>query len=147
MGQTATNVTLYDCDGNPVELHSLCRHRVAHVYTFAEWCPSCRTFVRDQLEVKHGQYAAMGDLATWVVVTAVTSGALDATGCRRIRDSYGIDTPGITVLFDPAGQTNSVLGMFPNANDLVMARHNRVVINARYSGEIGLQQAFASTTP
>jgi hypothetical protein len=150
-GQTATNITLFDCDGNPVQLHSLCGRRVSYVYTFAEWCPNCRTFVREQIENEHVAYSAMGDLATWIVVTAVSGGgSVDAAACQRIRDQYAIDTPGVTVLFDPTGETNSVLGMRVNTADMVMKPNNEIVINGPWAWSTvadGLNRAFSETSP
>lgn len=150
-GETATDITLFDCDGNAVQLHSLCGRRVSYVYTFAEWCPNCRTFVREQIENEHVRYSAMGDLATWIVLTAVSGGGtVDAAACSRIRDQYAIDTPGVTVLFDPTGETNSVLGMRVNTADMVMKPNNEIVINGPWAWitvEGGLNRAFNETSP
>ncbi len=150
-GNIASNLTLMDCDGNAVELDSLCGRRVSYVYTFAEWCPNCRTFVRDQIEREHSRFAAMGELETWIVITAASGGrAVDTATCNRIIAEYGIDTPGVRVLIDPTGQTNSVLGMRTNTADMVMKRGNEIEINGPWAWitvEGGLQRAFAATTP
>lgn len=129
----------------------MCGQRVTYLYNFAEWCPPCRAFVRDEIENAHLSHASSGDISTYVVLTATSGGgAVNNASCQRLRDQYGIDTPGVTMLQDPNGEMNSVLGMRTNMASLVMKRNNEIMLSGPWgwstvSREIG--NAFSQTTP
>lgn len=152
-GQTAPNITLYDCDGTPVELHSLCGRRAALVYSFAEWCPGCREVLRDKIVPGHPELREEGDLSTWVVLSEdETRGEVpvDAEACRRIRDQFGVVGDDIQMLYDPTNQMRDVLGMRIFEAALVMKRGARIITNrpsfwSTMAMSIGI--AFDETNP
>lgn len=150
-GDTVSNVTLYDCEGNAVELHSLCARRVSLIYSFAEWCPGCRDVLRDQMLQGHAALSERGDLSTWVVLTATDDGSpVDPTSCQQVQDEFGVNVPGVTMLHDPEGQLNSVLGMRINESALVLKRRSTVVWNRASTWRTMdqfISRAFDETSP
>lgn len=124
------DVTLYDCDGNPLSLHDLCAAPVSVVYTFAAWCPVCRSHLEsgrpNQLLADHES----AGLEEWVVVTQKTDGSnADAQLCALTRDTYSL-TP--KVLFDPDDALRSHVGVQVNSGGLVMTHGGRIELKVGY---------------
>ncbi|MEZ4376253.1 MAG: redoxin family protein [Polyangiaceae bacterium] len=131
VGDVFPDVTLYDCDGNAVSLHDLCEAPVSVVYTFAAWCPVCRSHMEsgrpNQLLAAH---AAEG-LQEWVVVTQKTDGSdADAQLCALTRDTYSL-TP--KVLFDPNDSLRKTVGVQVNSGSLVMTQGGRIELKTQYN--------------
>ncbi|MGE0322770.1 MAG: peroxiredoxin family protein [Polyangiaceae bacterium] len=131
VGDVFPDVTLYDCDGNAVSLHDLCEARVSVVYTFAAWCPVCRSHMEsgrpNQLLAAH---EAQG-LQEWVVVTQKTDGSdADAQLCALTRDTYSL-TP--KVLFDPNDSLRKTVGVQVNSGSLVMTQGGRIELKTQYN--------------
>jgi len=129
-GEVAPDVTLFDCEGNEVSLHdTLCEATVGWVFVFAEWCPPCRSFARDDVESIWQTYREQG-LAGAVVITADASyDAPTAELCAAVRDRYGLTLP---VLFDPTGALPSGLDVAPNAVNVLFTEGVRVEWKGRY---------------
>ena len=133
-GETAPDITLYECDGTPIQLNALCGRRVSLVYNFAAWCPPCREHLRNEMVNEHmGFMAAAGDddFETWVVVEATEDRSPVTPGdCYRTWDEYGlVDVPNLKVVYDPDGVTQSQLGMQENLANFVMTRRRNIVLN------------------
>lgn len=126
-GDLAPNLTLRDCAGQPVELHQLCRHRAAYLYTFAAWCQTCQAAAASGEDEALFEQFRDQDFAMWFVVTGTTSSAPpDAAYCQAVQVQYGLP---MTVLYDAEGVTESVLDMLPNGDDLVLSRGAVVELN------------------
>ncbi|MCB9587231.1 MAG: redoxin family protein [Polyangiaceae bacterium] len=130
VGDVVPDVTLYDCDGNAVSLHDLCDAPVSLVYTFAAWCPVCRSHMEsgrpNQLLAAH---QAEG-FQEWVVVTQKTDGSdADAALCALTRDTYSL-TP--KVLFDPNDSLRKTVGVQVNSGGLVMTQGGRIELKTQY---------------
>ena len=126
------DITLYDCEGNPVALHSLCGTEISYVYTYAHWCPNCISFATNKANDFYAEYQeSVGDFEMYFVITETERRERpDAAFCQRVRDQYGLTMP---VLFDRDGLTNSVLGMRENTADLVMRRGGLIVVNGPWA--------------
>ncbi|MEZ4231145.1 MAG: redoxin domain-containing protein [Polyangiaceae bacterium] len=130
VGDVVPDVTLYDCDGNATSLHDLCEAPVSVVYTFAAWCPVCRSHMEsgrpNQLLEEH---RAAG-LEEWVVVTQKSDGSTaDAELCALTRDTYSL-TP--KVLFDPDDSLRKRVGLQVNSGGLVMSGGGRIELKVGY---------------
>ena len=130
--QYVPNITLYDCDGNPVELHSMCSKQISYLYTFADWCPNCIDFATNRANDFYSHYReTVTDFEMLFVITQTRDVAQPtAASCQEIRERYGLTMP---VLYDPEGVTNSVLGMRVNTADLVMREGGLIVINGPWA--------------
>ena len=127
-GQVAPDVTLYDCDGNPVDLHGLCEREGAFVYTFAGWCPTCKAYASSDKPNEIWNKYREQSFDMYFVVTAPASYDVAPTQdtCAAYRDQYGLK---MKVLFDPDGVTTSKLNMKINSGDLVLTRGAVIDIN------------------
>lgn len=130
--QYAPNVTLYDCAGNPVELHSLCDVDISYVYTFAHWCPNCRTFAMDGANDLYAEYReSIPNFEMFFVITQTqTYQAPTAADCVAIRDQYSLTMP---VLYDRDDVLFSVFGMRRNTADMVIRAGGKIVINGPWA--------------
>lgn len=136
VGDVAPDVTLLDCEGNEVSLHeSLCDGSVGWAFVYAEWCPPCRSFARDDVESIWQSYRDQG-LSGVVVVTADASyDAPTAELCAEVRDRYGLTMP---VLFDPTGALPSGLDVRSNAVNVLFSEGMRIEWKGRYAeSEVG----------
>ncbi|MAQ18129.1 MAG: hypothetical protein CMN30_25450 [Sandaracinus sp.] len=132
VGAVAPDVVLYACDGTEVRLHELCEAPVAWIVEYAEWCPICRTFARDEVERLWQTYAPMG-VQGYVVVSADDShGAPTAELCAEVRDRYGFTIP---VLYDPTGALQSGLDVSSNAVNLLFTEGMRIAWKGRYQDD------------
>lgn len=141
-GDVAANVTLYDCDGNPVELHDLCDLDAAFLYTFAGWCPTCKAFAASgKPNDIHARYENESFEMWFVVTSPATSGMPTQETCANYRDQYGLQ---MNVLYDPEGATQSALEMRVNSGELVLSRGALIEVNTTgvASTEAKLQQIF-----
>jgi len=131
VGDVAPDVTLLDCDGNEVSLHaSLCDGSVGWAFVYAEWCPPCRSFARDDVESIWQSYRDQG-LSGVVVVTADASyDAPTAELCAEVRDRYGLT---MAVLFDPTGALSSGLDVRSNAVNVLFTEGMRIEWKGRYA--------------
>ncbi len=130
VGELAPAVTLYDCDGNAVSLHDLCSAPVSVVYTFAAWCPVCRSHMESgRPNQLLAEYQPAG-LQEWVVVTQKNDGSnADAQLCELTRDTYSL-TP--KVLFDPDDSLRKMVGVQVNSGGLVMTEGGRIELKVGY---------------
>lgn len=133
VGQIAPDVTLYDCDGNAVTLHSLCDTKAAAVYTFAIWCPVCKAHMdKGEPQAFYAQHENE-DFDMFVVVTQDASGATaDESHCKAVRDGYGLKMP---VLVDKNAALSGNLGMSVNSGALALSRGARIELKQAYGFE------------
>lgn len=129
VGDIASDVELYDCDGTAVSLHELCESDVSVVYTFAAWCPVCRSHMEsgrpNQLLDDHPS-----GLTEWVVVTQLSDGSnANAELCSATRDQYSLKG---RVLFDPNDALRSTLGVQVNSGALLLTRGQRIDLKLGY---------------
>lgn len=130
VGDLAPDVTLYDCDGNAVQLHSLCAHQAAAVYTFAIWCPVCKAHMDNgEPQALYAQYQN-DDFDMFVVVTQTATGALpDETHCVATRDAYNLKMP---VLVDKDGALEKTLGLSVNSGALALSHGAKIELLQSY---------------
>lgn len=129
-GAIAPDVELFDCDGAPVALHTLCDHDVTWLFEFADWCPPCRSFASSDAEAVY-QANAERDFEAYFVVSATRDfGAPSQTTCAEIRDRYGLTMP---VLFDPTGALQTGLDIDSNAQNVVFTRGMRIDWVGKYA--------------
>jgi len=130
LGDIAPDVTLLDCAGTEVSLHdALCEAEAGWVFVFAEWCPPCRTFARDDVENIWQSHREQG-LQALVVVTADSSyDAPTAELCAEVQERYGLTMP---VLYDPTGAFASALEVQSNAVDIVFSSGVEIEWKGRY---------------
>ena len=117
VGDVAADAVLFDCDGNEVRLHELCEADVAWIFEFADWCPPCRSFARDDVERIWTTYDPMGVDGYFVISADGDFGAPDQALCNEIRDRYSLSMP---VLFDPTGELQTALGINANAWNVLL---------------------------
>ncbi len=142
-GDVAADAVLFDCDGNEVALHTLCDAEVSWVFEFADWCPPCRGFARDDVQRIWAEYSARGVEGYFVVSADGSFNAPTQSLCNEVRDRYGLTMP---VLFDPTGALQTALGINATAwNSLVQ---NGMVIDwkGKYA-EAEVEGELASRVP
>ena len=131
-GDVAADVVLYDCDDQEVRLHSLCDAEAGWIVEYAEWCPVCRTFARDEVESLWQTYSPLG-VRGYVVVSADASyGAPTAELCREVQARYDFTIP---VLYDPTGALQSGLDVASNAVNVLFTEGMRIAWKGRYEDE------------
>ncbi len=130
MGDIAPDVTLYDCSGAPVQLHSLCAHQAAAVYTFAIWCPVCKAHMENgEPQALYAQYEN-DDFDMFVVVTQTATGSLpNESHCIATRDAYNLKMP---VLYDKDGALSASLGLAVNSGALALSQGARIELKQSY---------------
>ena len=117
VGDIAPDVRLMDCDGVEHSLHELCDRPATWIFEFADWCPPCRAFARDQVNEIYARRSVDG-AAGWMVISAASDGsAPDAALCAEVRDRYSINMP---VLFDPEGRIQSAFNVPSNEINIVL---------------------------
>lgn len=118
-GDVAPDVRLMDCDGVEHSLHELCENDAVWIFEFADWCPPCRSFARNDVNRIYQSYQRPG-FEGWMVISAASDGSLpDATLCEEVRSRYGIDMP---VLYDPNGDLQRQLDVPSNEINIVLRR-------------------------
>lgn len=129
-GDIAPDVMLLDCDDNPVSLHeTLCEAEVGWVFEYAEWCPPCRSFARDDVENIWQAHRDQGLQALVVVSADASYDAPTAELCAEVKDRYGLTMP---VLYDPTGALQEGLDVASNAVDVVFSPGVRIEWKGRY---------------
>lgn len=110
VGDRIGNITLYDCAGTPVTLHSLCETDVVWLWQLAEWCSPCRRFADAAYDDIQSRYETeFGDrFAGLAIITADSELNLPTQAiCEEIRDRYGIEGP---LYFDPTNTFRDLIG-------------------------------------
>ncbi len=131
VGEVAADATAYDCDGNPVTLHSLCDRDVSWVFVYADWCPPCRSFAARSANTIQTTYAD-DDVDGFILISQDSSGSRPTEEvCADIRDRYSLEVP---VLFDRDGSVATALGARPNSYPVVMSQGN-VIEWAQHFGD------------
>ena len=129
VGSVVPNATVMDCDGNDVTLHSLCDGDAVWISMFADWCPPCRSFARDNMETVWQSHRDR--INGLVIVTANMSyGSPTQELCAEIRDRYELTIP---IAFDPTGAAAAALGLSDNAENMVLRRGMEVAWTAKYA--------------
>lgn len=90
-GSTAPDITLYDCEGGSIQSHSTCGTPV-YVYSHSESCGSCIAFAHSEANDVARELQATG-AEYWFIVTIGRGFSPDASDCRRVRESYGLEMP------------------------------------------------------
>jgi len=130
VGDIAPDVVLLDCDDNEVSLHdALCEAEVGWVFEYAEWCPPCRSFARDDVENLWQRYRDQGLQALVVVSADASYDAPTAELCAEVKERYGLTMP---VLYDPTGALQSGLDVPSNAVDVVFSPGVQIAWKGRY---------------
>jgi len=142
VGQLIPEVTLLDCDGNPVSTRSLCEHDVGWIFEYAGWCPPCQVFATG-VEGIYQRGLERGDLrALFIISELVDFSPPDAAACARIRERFGLTMP---VLIDPDGVFRARFEVA--ASDVnIVTRRGVVTWWSRFGDafvELAIQQAFA----
>jgi thiol-disulfide isomerase/thioredoxin len=145
VGDVLGDFVVYDCDGNPVRLHTLCETDVVWIWELAEWCSPCRRFAAGPYDAIYQRYATAygARFAGLAVITADEELNLpDPVICRELRDRYGIDAP---LYFDPTGGFRDVVGGLSNDVHAIMTRGMRVAWTMQFGGDFvnrRLQETF-----
>lgn len=132
VGDIAADVELFDCSGESVRLHELCDHDVTWLFSFADWCPPCRSFARNDAQNIYDANAGDEFEAYFVISADSSFGAPSQELCREITERYGLSMP---VLFDPTGALQTTLGIDPNSQDVVFSRGMRIEWIGKYAGD------------
>lgn len=110
VGDRIGDITLYDCAGTPVQLHSLCETDVVWLWELAEWCSPCRRFADGEYDAIYERYETRyGDRFTaMAIITADDQLNLpNQVICEEMRETYGIDAP---LYFDPTNTFRDLVG-------------------------------------
>lgn len=130
VGDVAADVTLFDCEGNEVQLHDLCEAEAGWLFEFADWCPPCRSFAGGELQNVYNTYSAMGVQGFMVVSQDRDFNVADAADCAEIRDRYSLTIP---VLYDPSGAVQTALGIDSNATNVIFDPGMRIRWKDKYA--------------
>jgi thiol-disulfide isomerase/thioredoxin len=145
VGEVLGDFEVYDCEGNPLRIHTLCETEVVWIWELAEWCSPCRRFAEGPYDDIYTRYATTyGDrFAGLAIITADAELNLpDPLICQELRERYGIDAP---LYFDPTGRFRDVLGGLSNDVHAIMTRGLRVAWTMQFGGEFvnrRLQETF-----
>ncbi|MBI5482582.1 MAG: redoxin family protein [Deltaproteobacteria bacterium] len=97
VGDRLTNLDFADCDGQSVDLHSLCG-RVGVVVAFYGWCASCPHYA-ELADSLMQEYGSRGLTALVVVVEDGLREPASAACCAEVRDYLGLT---VATVIDPA---------------------------------------------
>ncbi len=140
VGDVLANATAFDCDGNPVTLHSLCEREVSWVITYADWCSTCRSFAAGSANAIRETYAD-DDVEGYLVITEDSSrGAPTTALCAQVRDRYSLE---IGVLIDRDGSFSAALGAEGRSHPFVMTEGN-VIAWEQFFGDSMLSSQIAT---
>ncbi len=123
------DVELVDCDGNPVSLHEFCGESPSWLYHFAEWCPPCQDFARNEAQNLYDRFAEEGVSAALVISQDRNFESADQADCQRLRDELGLDFP---VLIDPSGALGAALGIRNNAEAVAFGPTMEILYSRQY---------------
>ena len=140
VGDTVADYTLYNCEGAPVSLASVCDRDVTFLNLFAGWCPPCNSHARSA-PADYAELAAGEDSLAWLfVITEDSTGApADLDYCNAVRESY--DLP-MTVLVDLDGGLPDHLALgSPNSWYLVLSAGLRLEARFKYDKDGALDRA------
>jgi len=132
VGNVPMDATVTTCDGEEVSLHSLCGGEAAWVFGYADWCPPCRSFARDDVESLWTTYSARGVNALMVVTETSGFGTPTTATCQEIRDRYGLTIP---MVIDTDDAIQRALGIDSNAENVVMDGSLRILWNEKYADD------------
>ncbi len=148
VGDRVGDITLYDCAGTPVQLHSLCETDVVWLWQLAEWCSPCRRFADGEYDAVNTRYETMyGDrFAGMAIITADDELNLPTqTICEEIRETYGIEGP---LYFDPTNTFRDLLGEgFSNDVHAILTRGLEIQWTMQFGSEFvdrRLRETFES---
>jgi hypothetical protein len=141
--KTAADITLYQCDGTAVNLHSLCSKPAVYLYTYAEWCSSCTNFAKsDDPNAIYNKYKDE-NFVMWFIITEKSDTTTPSRRfCQSVKEQFGLE---MNVLFDIDGATTSVLGMPPNSTHMLLGEKNKIIASepgAFFVIKNGLEQIY-----
>ena len=140
VGDVLADATAFDCDGNPVTLHSLCEREVSWVITYADWCSTCRSFAAGSANAIRERYAE-DDVDGYIVITEDSSRGVPTTAlCAQVRDRYSLE---VGVLIDRDGSFSTALGAEGRSHPFVMTEGN-VIAWEQYFGDDELSSQIAT---
>ncbi len=139
VGDTLPSVALEDCDGNEVNIQSLCRAQVGWIFEFAEWCPPCQRLARNMNDLQ-AEYAPLGVESIVVISQNSSFRNPNQSDCQRIRDQYNLNN--LTVLYDSQGTFRSALGVPANDINILTGPGAEIIFKRQYAGESGVTNAI-----
>ncbi len=129
VGSVAPEVTLMDCDGNPVSTHSLCAAPVSWTFNYTEWCPPCNAFANGTANTVFERYQDQGVEAIFIITEDSGGGPPSLEKCRQIRDRFGLQ---MTVVIDPEDTYQRALNARANSFSVVQQEGSEIVFKAQY---------------
>jgi len=145
VGDTLGDYELFDCDGAPVPLASLCDVDVAYLNTFAGWCPPCRA-VAEAAGDDFATWTGWGGRSRWLfVITEDAAGETPSLAyCQAVRDDYALPMP---TLVDLHGGLPAHLGVTsPNSWHVVLSAGMRIEAKLKYGHAGALERAHELLT-
>ncbi|MBN8613903.1 MAG: hypothetical protein J0L92_25120 [Deltaproteobacteria bacterium] len=146
VGDRIGDITLYDCAGTPVQLHSLCETDVVWLWELAEWCSPCRRFADGEFDEINSRYESMyGDRFTGIaIITADDELNLpNQTICEELRERYQIEG---ALYFDPTNTFRDLVGEgFSNDVHAILTRGLEIRWTMQFGSEFvdeQLRQTF-----
>jgi hypothetical protein len=116
------DLTLNDCDGNPVSLTSFCDKKAVWIYAGHGWCDASKA-IASNAEMVADRFAPLGVQSVFILLETGLFTMPTATDCKAWRDSHNLKD--VIVLYDPA-QKSKVLwdagDMDPGINLFVDAK-------------------------
>lgn len=132
VNDVAADFTLMDCDGEPRTLHELCDRQAVWLFEFADWCPPCRSFARDEVNRIYERFAGESFAAYFVISEDDGFGEPSAATCAEIRERYDLTMP---VLFDPGRTFEDTLGVASNEVNVVLREGGVIAWKGRYAAD------------
>lgn len=139
----ASDATFLDCEGNEVSFHSLCGGDALWLVGYADWCPVCKSFARDQINDIWAEFHPRGVEGMLVITASSSFGSPDAALCAEVRDRYSLEIP---VVYDPTGNLSSALGLADNASNAVYDAAFTELWKAQYQDSMVPAQLEAALT-
>ena len=132
VGDVVADLALLDCDKNPVTLHSLCGNAVTWVYSYAEWCPNCKSNVKNVVGPRDVALGPLG-LKTVLIAEQGNTGPATATLCKALQTQVPAS---VLVLYDPTESFKTLLQQAgPNEISLVLSQGGRIEYLQRYASQ------------
>lgn len=101
VGMAIEDIELPDCEGNMVNLQSVCGAKAGYVGWFADWCPTCAKFIA-QMNGVYAQHSHAGLRGIAVLMADSFKNPPTAHDCKNWREEKGLE---MLVLYDPTGVT------------------------------------------